>query len=68
MLDSAAKVKKKYYPQKFLEEPKYEPKEIKSKNLIDDNFEKRLSDESGGELDNDETKSDNEKYNDESNE
>ena len=41
MLDSAAKVKKKYYPQKFLEEPKYEPKEIKSKNLIDDNFEKR---------------------------
>ena len=40
MLDSVIKVKKKYYPQTFLEECKYEPKKIKMENLIDDDLEK----------------------------
>ena len=53
MLDSVIKAKKKYYPQTLLEECKYEPKEIKMENLIDDDFEKSSSDESGSESDND---------------
>ena len=36
MLDSVIKAKKKYYPQTFLEECKYEQKRIKIENLIDD--------------------------------
>ena len=71
MLDSVIKAKKKYYPQILLEECKYEPKKTTMKNLIDDHFEKSLSDESGNEADNDfdeETESDDEKSNDESNE
>ena len=50
MLDSVIKAKKKYYPQTLLEECKYEQKKIKIKNLIDDDFEKSLSD---SEADND---------------
>ena len=68
MLDSAVKVKKKYYPQTLLEECKYELKKIKMENFIDDNLEKRPSDESDNEADNDSndgTKSDDD--NDESN-
>ena len=72
MLDSVIKAKKKYYPQILLEECKHEPKKKTTmENLIDDHFEKSLSDESGNEADNyfdEETKSDDEKSNDESNE
>ena len=46
MLDSGLKSKKKYYPQTLLEECKYEIKKIKLENLIDDDLEKSLSDES----------------------
>ena len=46
MLDSVVKAKKKYHPQTFLEECKYELKKIKMENLIDDDLEKSLSDES----------------------
>ena len=46
MIDSVVKVKKKYYPQTLLEECKYKPKNIKMKNLIDDDLEKSSSDES----------------------
>ena len=70
MLDSVIKANKKYYPQTLLEECKYEPKKIKMESLIDDDLEKRLSDQSGSESDNDsndETESDDEKDNDESN-
>ena len=51
MLDSVIKAKKKYYPQTLLEECKYEQEKIKMENLIDDDFEKSLSDESGSESD-----------------
>ena len=51
MLDSVIKAKKKYYPQTLLEECKYEQEKIKMENLIDDDFEKSLSDESGRESD-----------------
>ena len=47
------KAKKKYYLQTLLEECKYEPKKIKMENLIDDDLEKTLSDESDSEADND---------------
>ena len=53
MLDSVIKSKKKYYPQTLLEECKYEQGKIKMKNLIDDDLEKSLSDESDSESDND---------------
>ena len=66
MLDSVVKAKRKYCPQIFLEECKYEPKKIKMENFIDDNLEKSSSDESDNEDDSDETESDND--NDESNE
>ena len=66
MLDSVVKAKKKYHFQPLLEECKYEPKKIKMRNLIDDNLEKRLSDESDNDSNN-ETESDDEKDNDESN-
>ena len=68
--DSVVKAEKKYYPQNFLEESKYEPKKIKTENLIDNDLEKGLFDESNSETDNDsniETQSDDEKDNDESN-
>ena len=60
MLDSVIKAKKKYYPQTLLEECKYEREKIKIENLIDDDLEKSLSDES-------DSISDNDKDNDESN-
>ena len=41
MLDSVDKANKKYYPETFLEECKYEAKKIKMENLIDDNLEKK---------------------------
>ena len=44
MLDSVIKAKKKYYPQTLLEECKYEQKRIKIENLIDDDLEKKISD------------------------
>ena len=71
MLDSVIKVKKKYYPQRILEECKYELKKIKMENLIGDDLEKSSSDESDSESDNDyndETESYDKKDNDESNE
>ena len=77
MLDFVAKAKnkqtnkKKHQPQTLLEEWKYEPKKVKMENLINDDLEKSLSDESDNETDNDsndETESDNDKDNDECNE
>ena len=59
MLDSVIKAKKKYYPQTLLEECKYEQEKIKMENLIDDDLEKSLSDESDIDS-NDEIKSDDE--------
>ena len=53
MLDSVIKSKKKYYPQTLLEECDYEQEKIKMKNLIYDDLEKSLSDESDSESDND---------------
>ena len=52
MLDSVVKAKRKHYPQMLLEECKYEPKNIKMDNLINDDLEKSLSDD---EKDNDES-------------
>ena len=56
MLDSVIKAKKKYYPQTLLEECKYVQKRIKIENLIDDDLEKKFSDNDY----NDEMKSDDE--------
>ena len=53
MQDSVAKAKKKYYAQTFWEECNYEAKKVKMENLIDDDSEKSLSDESDNEADND---------------
>ena len=53
MLDSIVKAKKIFYPQTPLEECKYEQEKIKMENLIDDDLEKSLSDESDSESDND---------------
>ena len=39
MLDSVVKANKKYYPQTLLEECKYEQKNIKTKNYIDEDFD-----------------------------
>ena len=58
MLDSVIKAKKKYYPQTLLEECKYEQEKIKMENLIDDDLEKSLSDESDNDS-NDEAEFDN---------
>ena len=62
MLDSVIKAKKKYYPQKLLEECKYEQEKIKLENLIDDDLEKSLPDESDNNS-NDEREFDNDKSN-----
>ena len=40
MLDSVIKAKKKYCPQRLLEECKYEQEKIEMENLIDDDLEK----------------------------
>ena len=69
MLDSVVKPKKKYYCHQLLEECKYEPKNIKMENLIDDDLEKSSSDKSDSIVDNDsndETESENEKDRDKS--
>ena len=68
MLDSVVKAKKKYYPQTFFEECKYESKKTKMENLTDDDLEKSSSDESDSEADNDFNDERDEKDNDESNE
>ena len=44
MLDSVVQVKKKYYPQRLLEEWKYETKKTKMENLINDEVEASSSD------------------------
>ena len=62
MLDSVIKAKKKYYPQTLLEECKYEQEKIKMENLIDDDLEKILSDESDNDS-NDEAEFDNDESN-----
>ena len=59
---SVIKAKKKYYPQKLLEECKYEQEKIKLENLIDDDLEKSLPDESDNNS-NDEREFDNDKSN-----
>ena len=60
MLDSVIIAKKKYYPQTLLEECRYEQKNIKTENLIDNYLEKSLSDSQAGTDYNDETESDDE--------
>ena len=60
MVDSLIKANKKYYPQTFLEECKYEIKKNKMENLINDDLDPSSSDES-------DNGSDNESDNDESN-
>ena len=52
MLDSVIKTSKKYYPQTFLEECKYEITKNKMENLINDNLDLSSSDESDNESDN----------------
>ena len=64
MLDSVIKANKKYYPQTFLEECKYEIKKNKMENLINDDVDLSSSDESDSESD---SRSDNGSDNDESN-
>ena len=61
MLDFVIKVTKKYYPQTLLEECKHKIKKNKMENLINDNFDKRSSDQSDNESDDE---SDNDKSND----
>ena len=55
MLDSVITVNKKYYPQTLLEECKYEIKNYKMENLINDDLDPSSSDESDHESDNDES-------------
>ena len=52
MLDSVIRVNKKYYPQTFLEECKYVIRKNKMENLINDDLDLSLSDESDSESDN----------------
>ena len=56
------KSKKKCFPQTLSEECKYEQEKIKMENLIDDDLEKGLSDESDNDS-NDEKEFDNDEYN-----
>ena len=49
VLDSVIRVNKKYYPQKPLEECKYEIKKNKMENLINDNLDPSSSDGSDNE-------------------
>ena len=53
MLDSVIRGNKKYYPQMLLEECKYEIKNNKMENLINDDLDLSSSDESDSESDND---------------
>ena len=52
MLDSVIRANKKYYPQKLLQECKYETKKNKMENLISDDLDPSSSDESDDESDN----------------
>ena len=52
MLDSVIRVNKKYYPQTFLEECKYVIRKNKMENLINDDLDLSLFDESDSESDN----------------
>ena len=54
MLDSVITVNKKYYSQTLLEECKYEIKNYKMENLINDDLDPSSSDRSDNESDNDE--------------
>ena len=59
MIDSVLRANKKYYPQTFLEECKYEQEMIKIENHIDEDLEKSESDsesndETDSDIDNDE--------------
>ena len=60
MQGSVIKAKKKSNPQTLLEKCKYEQKEIKIENFIDDDLEKSLSDSEADNDYNDETESDDE--------
>ena len=62
MLDSVIKAKKKYYPQTFWEEFKYEQEKIQMENVIDNDLEKSSSDESDNDS-NDKTEFDNDESN-----
>ena len=46
MIDSVFRVNKKYYPETLLEECKYEIKNNKMENLINDDLDSSLPDES----------------------
>ena len=63
MLDSVIRVNKKYYPQRLLEECKYEIKKNKMENLINDHLDPTSSDDSDSKSDN---KTDNESNKNES--
>ena len=65
--DSVVKVKKKYYPQKLLEECKYEIKRTKMENLIDEELEASSTDDITGNDFNEKTESDDERDNGEPN-
>ena len=52
MLDSVTRANRKYYPQTLLEECKYETKENKIENLINDDLDLSSSDVSDSECDN----------------
>ena len=52
MLDTVIRANKKYYPQTLLEECKYEIKENKMDDLINDDLDPSSSDESENESDN----------------
>ena len=61
MLDSVIRANKRYYPQTLLDECKYEIKNNKMENLINDDLDLSSSDESDNEFDNG---SDNDESND----
>ena len=52
MLDSVIRVNKKYYPQTLLEGCKYVIRKNKMENLINDDLDLSLSDESDNKFDN----------------
>ena len=53
MLDFVIRANKKYYPEIFLEECKYEIKKNKMENLINEDLDPSSSDKSDSESDND---------------
>ena len=52
MIDSVFRVNKKYYPETLLEECKYKIKNNKMENLINDDLDSSLPDESNNESEN----------------